>query len=49
MTSILQSLSKTVHLALGIAIILLIGLHFLVMVLPLTDIFLAGYLDIFMY
>ena len=28
MTSILQSLSKTVHLALGIAIILLIGLHF---------------------
>ena len=28
MTSILQSLSKTVHLALGIAILLLIGLHF---------------------
>ena len=27
MTSILQSLSKTVHLALGIAIILLIGLQ----------------------
>ena len=28
MTSILQSLSKTVHLSLGIAIFLLIGLHF---------------------
>ena len=28
MTSILQSLSKTVHLSLGIAILLLIGLHF---------------------
>ena len=28
MTSILQSLSKTVHLSLGIAIILLLGLHF---------------------
>ena len=28
MTNILQSLSKTVHLSLGIAIILLIGLHF---------------------
>ena len=28
MTSILQSLSRTVHLSLGIAILLLIGLHF---------------------
>ena len=28
MTSILQSLSKTVHLSLGIAILLLLGLHF---------------------
>ena len=28
MTSILQSLSKTVHLSLGIALILLLGLHF---------------------
>ena len=28
MTSILQSLSKTVHLSLGIAILLLVGLHF---------------------
>ena len=27
MTNILQSLSKTVHLSLGIAILLLIGLH----------------------
>ena len=28
MTNILQSLSKTVHLSLGIAIALLLGLHF---------------------
>ena len=28
MTNILQSLSKTVHLSLGIAILLLLGLHF---------------------
>ena len=28
MTSILQSLSKTVHLSLGIAILLFLGLHF---------------------
>ena len=28
MTTILQSLSKTVHLSLGVAILLLLGLHF---------------------
>ena len=28
MTNILQSLSKTVHLSIGIAILLLVGLHF---------------------
>ena len=46
MTTILQSLSKTVHLSLGIAILLLLGLHFLVMDLLLIDIFSVGYLDI---
>ena len=49
MTNILQSLSKTVHLSLGIAIILLIGLHFLVTVSYLIDIFLVGCLDIYMF
>ena len=47
MTNILQSLSKTVHLSLGIAIIL-IGLHFFVTVSYLIDIFLVGCLDIYM-
>ena len=49
MISILQSLSKTIHLSLGIAILLFLGLYFLEMVLRLTDIFLAGYLDICTY
>ena len=49
MTNILQSLSKTVHLSLGIAFLLFLGLHFLVMALHLTGIFLVGYLDTFMF
>ena len=48
MTNILQSLSKTVHLSLGIAIALLIALHFLVMDLFLIVISLVGCLDIYM-
>ena len=49
MTSILQSLSKTVHLSLGIAILMLLGLHFLEMDLLLIDISLVGCLDTYTF
>ena len=49
MTSILQSLSKTVHLSLGIAILLLIILHFFGDGFAFDRYFLVGYLDIYMF
>ena len=49
MVNILQSLSKTVHLSLGIAILLLFGLHFFGDGFVLTDIFLVGYSGIYMF
>ena len=47
MVSLLQSLSRTVHLSLLITVILLIGLHFSGDGFVLINIFLVGYLDTF--
>ena len=48
MTNILQSLSKTVHLSLGIAILLFLGLHFFGDGFAFDTIFGVGYLGSFM-
>ena len=45
MTSVLQSLSKTVHLSLGIAVLFLLGLHFFGDGFAFDRYFLVGCLD----
>ena len=48
MSGVLQSLSKTVHLSLALAILLFFGLHFFGDGFSFDRLFGVGYLDIFM-
>ena len=47
MVNILQSLSKTVHLSIALAILLFLGLFLVVAIGILIDFFGVGYFDIF--
>ena len=48
MSRILQSLSKTVHLSLALAVILFLGLYFLNGGFDIDTLFGVGYLDMYM-
>ena len=48
MTSILQSLGKTIHFSILLALLLFLGLYFLSDGFALDQYFLVGYLDFFM-
>ena len=48
MVAILQSLSRTIHLAILLAVLLLVGLYLLVAILLLIGISLVGCSDIYM-
>ena len=48
MTSILQSLSKTVHISFGLAVLLFLGLYFFGDGFAFDTLFGVGYLDLFM-